>query len=154
MVIIQAASPQHIEIARKLFKEYAQWLGFDLAYQGFEKELADLPGKYAPPKGALLLAFAEESPAGVIAMRPLDDGICEMKRLYVRSNARGLGLGRSLVGEILAAARAAGYGKMRLDTVAGKMDAAIDLYRKFGFVEIEPYYNSPVEHTTYFEKQL
>ena len=87
-------------------------------------------------------------------MRPLDPDICEMKRLFIRPSARGLGLGRMLIENLLAVARTAGYSKMRLDTVAGKMDTAIELYRKFGFIEIHPYYNSPVEHTTYFEKQL
>lgn len=154
MKLVQAVSQEQIEAARDLIIEYAKWLEFDLAYQGFEQELSDLPGKYAPPKGALLLAFVNEQPAGVIAMRPLDGSTCEMKRLYVRPHARGLGVGRILIEKILSAARLSGYATMRLDTVAGKMESAIDLYRKFGFREIEPYYNSPVEHTTYFEKQL
>jgi putative acetyltransferase len=152
--IIQAALPEHIDIVKGLFREYADWLGFDLAYQGFETELATLPGKYAPPGGALLLALVEAEPAGIVAMRPFEGAICEMKRLYARPNARGLGLGRTLIERILMVARSSGYSKMRLDTVAGKMDSAISLYRKFGFAEIPPYYDSPVEHTTYFEKDL
>ena len=152
--IIQAVLPQDIQVATRLFREYAEWLGFDLSYQGFETEVATLPGKYAPPKGSLLIAYNEAAPAGMVALRPLDESTCEMKRLYVRPSARGLGLGRALIERILAEAKAAGYRKMRLDTVAGKMDSAIALYRKFGFHEIEPYYSSPVEHTAFFEKDL
>ncbi len=152
--IKEALFPEQLDIVIALLPEYQQWLGFDLSYQCFDEELSTLPGKYASPRGALLLAYVDSSPAGMIAMRPVDQNICEMKRLYVRPSARGLGLGCKLIERIFDKARAAGYSRMRLDTVAGKMDSAIALYRQFGFNEIPPYYSSPVVHTTFFEKQL
>lgn len=152
--IVQAARPAQIETVRQLLMEYQEWLGFDLSYQGFDSELATLPGRYAPPRGALLLAVVDSVPVGMIAMRPLDPNVCEMKRLYVRTSARGTGLGRLLIERLLEVARAAGYSKMRLDTIVGKMDSAISLYRKFGFRERPAYYDSPVVHTLFLEKDL
>lgn len=152
--ILAATTPVHFDIARELFREYQASLGIDLHFQHFEQELAGLPGKYAPPKGALLLAYSDESPAGVIAMRPLDGGICEMKRLYVRPGTRGQHLGRRLIEHILDEARAAGYRKMRLDTLRGLMDRAIALYREFGFYEIPAYYESPLDNELFLEIDL
>ncbi len=152
--IVEASSPAEIAVVRELLLEYQEWLGFDLAYQGFQDELASLPGKYAPPRGSLLLAYADGVPAGMIAMRPLDDTVCEMKRLYVRPLARGQRLGHALIARVPDAAVQAGFTRMRLDTVAGKMDRAIAIYRELGFYDIDPYYSSPVAHTTYLEKDL
>lgn len=152
--IIEAETPEHIAVASQMLLEYREWLGFDLGYQGFETELATLPGKYAPPNGALLLAYVNGAPVGMVAMRPMTQDVCEMKRLYVRPEGRRSGLGRVLIEKIMDRAHAAGFSKMRLDTIAGKMDKAIALYREFGFIEIPPYYPSPIEHTLFLEADL
>jgi putative acetyltransferase len=148
------------EAIKALFVEYAESLGFSLAYQGFDKELAAFPGKYAPPTGALLLARADGTAAGTVALRQLAPKICEMKRLYVRPayrglrTAEGLSIGRALTFGIVDRARALGYRRLRLDTITGKMDAAVRLYKSMGFVEIPPYYQSPVPDTAYMELVL
>lgn len=153
--ISQASSPDDIAEIRALFLEYAASLGFSLCFQNFQQELDALPGKYAPPDGVLLLARERSGvPVGCIGVRPLGDNACEMKRLYVRPLHRGSGTGRELVEAALAWARARGYGAMKLDTVPGKMDAAIRMYRKFGFVECPPYYETPVEGTVFFTLAL
>lgn len=152
--IIQATTPQQVEQARALFLEYADSLGFSLCFQSFDQELAELPGKYAPPQGRLLLAFHAGKIAGCVAMRPLEDDVCEMKRLYVRPESRGTGAGKALAQRILAEARAAGYRRMRLDTISGKMDRAIALYRGLGFREIPPYGNHPISGTLFMELTL
>ncbi|HUK87222.1 MAG TPA: GNAT family N-acetyltransferase [Terriglobales bacterium] len=154
--IERAESPQQIEQARKLFLEYAEWLGFSLCFQGFDRELAELPWEYAPPAGRLLLAHAEgaEEPAGCVALRPLGGSICEMKRLYVRPAYQGKGVGRALADAVIAGARSIGYQKMRLDTVADKMQAAVAMYRSIGFREIPPYRENPMAHTLYLELEL
>ena len=153
--ILQATSAEHVCTARDLITEYATWLEFNLCFQGFEEEMQALPGKYSPPSGCLLLAFWHDRPAGVIALRPLRDaGICEMKRLYVRPEFRGHGIGRILAEQIIREAAAIGYSRMRLDTIPGKMDSAISMYRELGFVETAPYYNSAVEQTLFFELAL
>lgn len=120
------AQTADMELAAALFREYQQAIGVDLGFQGFEEELAGLPGKYAPPRGALLIAHVGSDAAGCVAMRPLDDRIVEMKRLYVRPASRGTGLGRRLAEAIIAAAKSAGYERMRLDTL-GTMTEAIAL---------------------------
>jgi ribosomal protein S18 acetylase RimI-like enzyme len=150
-----ARSPVGVAEAAALFREYADALGVDLGFQGFAEELATLPGKYAPPPGELLLARAADGSAlGCIALRPLDeDGVCEMKRLYVRPAARGLGVGAALVAAILAAAEARGYREMRLDSLPS-MKAAVALYRRFGFVEIAPYCYNPVPGTLFLARSL
>jgi len=154
MKMIQAESPEQIRQARELFREYEGWLGLDLCFQNFEKELAELPGAYAPPTGRLLLAFENDQLAGCIALRKLGDGICEMKRLFVRPDFQGRGLGKQLVNTILSDARAIGYQRMRLDTLPAQMGKAIAMYRSFGFREIEPYYDNPVPGALFMELKL
>ena len=143
VTIVPASTKTHIEAARELFLEYAAWLEVDLCFQGFQQELADLPGKYAPPRGALLLALDGDKPVGCVALRPLQYGVCEMKRLFVRPAAQGQHLGDRLIQAIVSEARRLNYSSMRLDTLPGKMDRAIDLYRRAGFQEIAPYYDNP-----------
>ncbi len=152
--IIEATTPQQIEQARALFLEYAQSLGFSLCFQSFDQELAGLPGDYAPPQGRLLLAVRGKRAAGCVALHKIGDGICEMKRLYLRPELRGSGAGRALAERIIAEARVIGYRTMRLDTVAGTMDAAIALYRRLGFREIPPYRPNPVPGALYMELTL
>lgn len=154
MKIIQANTPDHIEQARTLFREYEAWLSLDLCFQNFEKELAELPGQYAPPEGRLLLAYEDGGLAGCVALRRLSDEICEMKRLFLRQDFQGRGLGRQLVDSLLAEARSIGYRRMRLDTLPDHMGKAIELYRALGFKEIEPYYNNPVPGALFMEIEL
>jgi len=139
--------------ARGLFEEYAASLGFDLSFQDFDREVASLPGDYASPRGVILLARDGPAAAGCVALRPLADDACEMKRLYIRPSHRGTGLGRRLADAILAEARARGYRRMRLDTVPG-MEAAIGLYRALGFREIEPYRANPIPGALFMEREL
>jgi len=154
MKLIQAQSAEEIDRARELFEEYAAGLGIDLCFQSFEKELAELPGKYLPPGGRLLIAIDEHQAAGCVALRRIADGVCEMKRLYVRPGFRGTGLGHTLAEAIILAAREIGYQRMRLDTLPGKMDRAIAMYRSLGFKEIGPYYDNPVESALFMELDL
>ena len=139
---------------RALFREYVTWLGVDLGFQGFEQELLALPGRYAPPSGRLILAESSGRVAGVIALRDLGDGVCEMKRLYVRDFARGHGVGRLLSERLLAEAREAGYRAMRLDTLPSRMAPANAIYDALGFVEIPAYYENPVPGVRYLECDL
>ena len=150
----QAASPVQIAQARELFLEYASSLGFSLCFQNFDQELAELPGSYAPPDGRLLLAEYEGQLAGCVALHRLEPLICEMKRLYVRPQFRGKGLGRSLVDRVIAEARALGYRRMRLDTVEPVMKDAVAMYRRMGFREIAAYCNNPMAGTLYMELNL
>jgi len=154
MKLIQAQSAEEITGARGLFKEYAAGLGIDLCFQSFEKELAELPGAYAPPAGRLLIAIDENQTGGCVALRKIADGVCEMKRLYVRPGFRGTGLGHTLADAIILAAREIGYQRMRLDTLPGKMDRAIAMYRSLGFKEIGPYYDTPVKGALFMELEL
>jgi len=153
-VIAQAESPSHVAQVRELFLEYASSLGFSLCFQGFDKELAGLPGKYAPPDGRLFLARYGEEAAGCVALRKLEPEIAEMKRLYLRDKFRGRGLGRILAELIIAEARAMGYRKIRLDTVGPKMQDAVALYGKLGFKEIAPYRSNPIDGAMYMELSL
>jgi len=153
-LIAQAESPEQVEEARKLFLEYAESLGFSLCFQSFDKEVAGLPGDYSPPNGRLLLAKYEGKVAGCVALHKLSDGVCEMKRLYVRPEFRGKALGRALAERVIAEASAAGYSRMRLDTIVGKMDSAIALYRRLGFREIPSYRENPIPGAIYMELKL
>ena len=153
MEIVQALTPGHVAEARALFREYERSLGIDLCFQGFEQELAGLPGAYAPPRGRLLLAVDGGAPAGCVALRPLDDAVCEMKRLYVRPPYRGRRAGRRLAERVIVDAQAIGYPRMRLDTLPS-MGEAIALYRALGFVEIAPYTTNPVAGALFMELVL
>ena len=152
--LIPATLPENIEQARTLFLEYGSSLGFSLCFQSFDDELKTLPGAYGPPSGRLLLARYAGHSAGCVALRKLEAGICEMKRLYVRPADRGRSLGRILVEHIIAEARAIGYERMRLDTVASAMTDAIALYRRMGFEEIAPYSVIPIEDALWMELRL
>jgi ribosomal protein S18 acetylase RimI-like enzyme len=153
-VLAQAESAAQIAQARELFLEYAQSLGFSLCFQNFDKELAELPGDYASPAGRLLLAEYEGQLAGCVALHPLEPGICEMKRLYLRPKFRGKGLGRVVADRIIAEARQIGYQRMRLDTVEPVMKDAVAMYRRIGFKEIAPYCKNPIAGALYMELHL
>lgn len=150
----QASSPAEIDLARTLFQEYAASLGFNLCFQNFERELAELPGGYAPPQGRLLLARSGTDVTGCVALHPLEAGVCEMKRLYVRPEFRGRRIGWALAEEIIGAAREIGYQRMRLDTVPSVMAAAVAMYRELGFREIPPYTLNPVAGAIFMELEL
>jgi len=152
--IIPARSAEDIAHARELFHEYAAWLEIDLCFQNFDRELANLPGQYAPPDGRLLLAMVNQEVAGCVALRKIGGGICEMKRLFSRPSFRGQGIGRKLTEAIIEQARQIGYEQMRLDTLPQKMDNAIALYRALGFKEIESYYDNPVPAAKFMELAL
>jgi putative acetyltransferase len=149
--------PDDLTAIRSLFKEYAQRLGVDLCFQNFEGELARLPGDYAEPRGALLIASVDGAAAGCCALRPLDTvdyaNACEMKRLFVRPEFRGLGLGRQLAEQIMDLARVAGYDCLLLDTL-NDMETARALYQELGFEEIPPYYFNPIEGAHYLKVRL
>ena len=157
MAIDVATSAQDMAIAAQLFREYADSLGLDLAFQNFDDELAQLPGDYAAPRGALLLAYVDGALAGCCALRPLDNAdipnAAEMKRLYVRPAFRGFGLGRQLAETILDAARQAGYASVLLDTL-DDMEAARNLYADLGFQSIEPYYHNPIPGAHYLKADI
>lgn len=149
--------PEALATVRELFQEYANSLGVDLDFQGFDIELATLPGDYAPPRGALLLAFVDGAVAGCCALRPLDtsdySNASEMKRLYVRKAFRGFGLGRQLAEATLDAARQAGYACVLLDTL-DDMESARALYTGLGFEEIPPYYHNPLPGSHYLKAEI
>jgi len=151
---VRVESATQISAARELFLEYAKSLGFSLCFQNLEEELANLPGDYAPPDGRLLLAEYEGHLAGCVALHKLEPGVCEMKRLYLRPQFRGKGLGRLLADRIIADAREIGYSRMRLDTVEPVMKDAVGMYCKLGFKEIAPYCKNPIDGALYMELQL
>ena len=142
-----------LEHVRQFFRNYAAWLGVDLSYQNFDREMATLPGAYAPPQGRLLYAERDGSPAGCVGIRPLSEGICELKRLYVSPPHRGLGVGRELALAAINAAREIGYSKVLLDTLPA-MRIAVRLYRELGFQETPAYYRTPVEGTQFLALDL
>ncbi len=153
--IIAVRTPDDLAATIALFRAYAASLGVDLAYQDFEAELAAMPGKYAPPTGELLLARGVDgAPLGCVGLRPIDpDGCCEMKRLYVSPDARGMGLGRALVEAVLDAAGRLGFRELRLDTLPDMADAQA-LYARMGFVRIAPYYDTPIAGTVFMARAL
>jgi ribosomal protein S18 acetylase RimI-like enzyme len=153
LLVTQARSADDIDTVRKLMREYQQRLGVDLSFQGFETELAALPGSYAPPTGRLLLAWHEQAAVGCVALQRVNPLRAEMKRLYVPPTARGLGVGRTLVEQLLAEAQAIGYSEVVLDTLPNMVEAQ-RLYQQFGFRDIEPYRPNPIAGTRYLGKAL
>jgi putative acetyltransferase len=151
---VQVQSDSQIEQVRQLFLEYARSLGFSLCFQNFDQELANLPGDYSPPHGKLLLAEFEGELAGCVALHKLENEICEMKRLYLRPQFRGKGLGRALATRIIAEARDLGYSRLRLDTVESAMQDAVAMYLKLGFRKIDPYCENPMPSALYMELVL
>jgi ribosomal protein S18 acetylase RimI-like enzyme len=152
--IFEAVSCAEIAQIRELFLEYAQSLGFSLCFQSFDKELAELPGDYAPPEGRLFLATFAGELAGCVALHGLEQNIAEMKRLYVRPQHRGRRIGFALVEQLLAEARQIGYRRIRLDTVEPVMKDAVKMYRRLGFHEIPPYRANPIEGALYMQLDL
>jgi putative acetyltransferase len=149
----KARIPDELCVLRELFEEYAVGLGIDLGFQGFEDELAKLPGRYAAPSGGLWLAIADGCAIGCVALRPLGSDLCEVKRLYVRSAFRGTGLGRRLAEAALAEAGRIGYGRVCLDTLPS-MGGAIALYRSLGFADVDAYYDNPVPGALFLGRKL
>ena len=154
IAIVEATSPADIAEIRRLFRAYADWLNVDLCFQGFEEELEGLPGKYAAPHGRLLLAKAGGETAGCVAVRPLEDGICEMKRLWVEPGFSGHGIGRHLAEAIVEASRDLGYNVMRLDTMPERLKAAGHIYDTLGFKPIPDYYHNPLDGVVMYELKL
>lgn len=153
MRVKQAQTKTEIDEVRSLFREYEAFLDVDLRFQSFEEELSSLPGKYSRPSGDLLIGLDGERTVGCVAVRKLDDGVCEMKRLFVRPEARGTGLGRQLAHEIIVVARELGYSLMRLDTL-DRLEGAMHIYEKLGFRKTEPYYRNPLPGVVYWELDL
>jgi putative acetyltransferase len=152
--VLGEAAPEDLAQIRRLFRSYADWLGVDLCFQGFERELAELPGCYAPPSGRLPIARVGGDVVGCVGLRLLEPGVCEMKRLWVEPGFGGRGIGRALAESIVAAAREIGYERMRLDTIPARMPAAQHLYASLGFREIPPYYDNPLPGVTMLELAL
>jgi len=153
LTLEEATTKENMQEVKSLFREYADSLGFDLDFQDFEGELASLPGEYSPPGGTILLARCVGEAAGCVAIRRIDGETCEMKRLYVRPQRRGKGIGRRLAEEVIERARSLGYRAMRLDTVKTMVEAN-SLYHELGFREIEPYRYNPLEGASYKELRL
>lgn len=154
ITITEARSDGDIAHIRRLFRAYADWLNVDLCFQGFDEELASLPGKYAAPFGRLLLAKAGGEVAGCVAVRPLEGDICEMKRLWVEPGFSGQGIGRRLAEAIVEAARDLGYRTMRLDTMPERLKAAGHIYDTLGFKKIPDYYRNPLDGVVMYELGL
>jgi putative acetyltransferase len=150
---ISPVTDRDADAVRLLLVEYAASLSVDLAFQSFDDELAQLPGRYAPPGGALLIARVDGEPIGCVGLRRLDEETCELKRLFVRAVHRGGGTGLRLLEEAVAEARRLGYRRLRLDTIPG-MERAQELYERFGFREIAPYTQNPVAGTRFLELRL
>ena len=154
VTIIQAETVEQIDESRRLFREYEAWFGLSLCFQGFDEEIASLPWKYVKPDGRLFLAYSDDKLAGCIAMRKLEDGICEMKRLYVRDGFRGQKIGLQLIEKLIDEARKENYKTMRLDTFPPKMGKAVGLYEAHGFRPIPPYYHNPYDDVLFMELTL
>jgi ribosomal protein S18 acetylase RimI-like enzyme len=152
--IIAVNNDELIAETKLLFREYEKWLNVSLCFQGFEEEVNTLPGKYAPPDGRLYIVKSDDIYCGCIGLRKNEDGICEMKRLYLNEKTRGKGIGNTLVAKIIQDAKSIGYKKMRLDTIKEKMPKAVEIYTKYGFIEIKPYYHNPNPHTLFMELDL
>jgi putative acetyltransferase len=153
-VAIEAVTdPNGLAHVRSLFIEYAEWLDVDLCFQGFDEEMESFPGRYAPPEGILLLARVDGSAAGAVGLRPIGDGVCEMKRMYVRPPWRSLKIGRKLAERVIDEARRIGYRVMQLDTLE-RLTAAEALYRSLGFRRIDAYYENPLDGVRYYELDL
>jgi putative acetyltransferase len=153
MQIENADTPELVRLARELFIEYSESLGVDLCFQGFAEELARLPGEYARPAGRLMLVFNGRKAVGCGALRPIDDRVCEMKRVYLWPPVRGKGAGRVLIGTLIETAHELGYEQMRLDTLPS-MTRAMEIYRSLGFKEIAPYRVNPVPGASFLELEL
>jgi putative acetyltransferase len=151
--IVEATNESQLATIRRLFLEYADTLGFELDFQNFDRDINELPGKYAPPDGKLLLASCGGQVAGCVALRRHSQDICEMKRLWVRPPFRGKKIGRLLAEKVIEEARRIGYRRMVLDTIE-TMTEAVALYRSLGFVQTDAYYHNPLAGATYFEKDL
>ena len=151
--IFPAQTDEDFKAAKKLLIEYADSLGFDLSFQDFEEELANLPGDYVQPAGCLLLALCKEQKVGCVGLRKLSEGVCEMKRLYVKEKFRGLGIGKALAEAVIVQARKIGYKYMRLDTTAS-MYAARALYVSIGFKQTSPYRYNPIQDAVFMELKL
>ncbi|HGY54716.1 MAG TPA: GNAT family N-acetyltransferase [Caldithrix abyssi] len=152
-MIVLAENKEQLEHIRRLFREYERFLGEDLHFQKFEEELANLPADYGPPDGVLLLLMEDGKAVGCGALRRLDEGVCELKRLFIQPEIRGRGLGRQMVRRLIDEAVRLGYNRMVLDTL-DRLDAANRLYRSMGFVQTEPYYHNPLKGVLYWELDL
>ena len=152
--ILPVNTTELTEETKRLFREYEKWLDVSLCFQGFEEEVNTLPGKYSPPAGRLYIVKYGNKYAGCIALRKLEDGICEMKRLYLKEELRGKGIGKKLIELIIKEAISIGYKRMRLDTIKEKMPKAVEIYLKQGFTETAPYYHNPNPHTLFLELDL
>ena len=153
ILYVRPATGADMPHVREMLREYVEWIGLDLAFQEIDAELSGLPGEYAPPRGALFVAVEGERHLGMIALRPLDGSIAEMKRLYVRPEARGRGLARRLIARLCDEGKRLNYTELRLDTLP-KMGEAQALYETYGFVDIEPYYETPIAGTRFMAKKI
>jgi len=145
ITVIGVESGENLEHVRNMILEYVSWLGVDLSFQGFEEEFAQLPGRYAPPEGRLLMALYDQQPAGCVGLRKFDTGVCEIKRMFVRPQFRGKGIGWALANRVIEESRKIGYHRMLLDT-GDIMEGTRSLYCSLGFQEIQPYYDVPDEY--------
>ena len=154
MELKEVDSNEDYKVATELFKEYASQIGFDLEFQNFNEELQKIESHYSPPRGAIFIAWNEEgAPIGCFGIRKFDESICELKRMYLKTEARGLGIGKQLLKKAIEVGSRLGYKKMRLDTLPS-MDSAIKLYETTGFYNIEPYRFNPIEGALYYEIKL
>ncbi|MEM9075952.1 MAG: GNAT family N-acetyltransferase [Bacteroidota bacterium] len=149
----RAGTKEEFELGKVLFQKYAEDIGIDLSFQGFDKELQEIKTQYGPPEGALFIVFSESIPIGCFALRKLDSKTCELKRMFLEKNERGKGIGKQMMDKALLEAHGLGYSKIRLDSIKS-MKTAIALYQAFGFKEIEAYRHNPFDDAIYFEKDV